>query len=126
MKETKDALANVLRHPHITGKPVFLLANKQDRDGALHEADIIDRLSLEKLVNQNKCRCKIVPCSVKTIGKKAIQSGLEWLLKAVAMDYDIISERVQNDTAEQKEQDRRERSERVRQAREERERTGGG
>ncbi|KAJ8380345.1 hypothetical protein SKAU_G00011230 [Synaphobranchus kaupii] len=80
----------VLRHPRITGKPVLLLANKQDRDGALREADIIDRLSLEKLVNQNKCRCKIVPCSaVKAIGKKAIQSGLEWLLKTVAMDSDI-------------------------------------
>ncbi|KAJ8380584.1 hypothetical protein SKAU_G00013630 [Synaphobranchus kaupii] len=125
MEETKDTLSKVLRHPRITGKPVLLLANKQDRDGALHEADIIDRLSLEKLVLQSKCRCKIVPCSaVKASGKKAIQNGLKWLLKTVAMDSDI-SERVQNDTAEQKEQeekDRRERSERVRQAREERER----
>lgn len=65
-----------------------------------------------------------MPCSaVKIIGKKAIQNGLEWLLKTVTMNYDIISERVQNDTAEQREQeekDRRERAKRVRQVREER------
>ncbi|KAJ8364222.1 hypothetical protein SKAU_G00130530 [Synaphobranchus kaupii] len=114
MTETKDTLANVLKHPRIMGKPVLLLANKQDRDGALREADVIYRLSLENLMHQNNCRCKI-----------AIQSGLKWLLKTVAMDYESTSERVQNDTAEQKEQEekeRRERSERVRQAREERER----
>lgn len=36
------------------------LANKQDREEALREADIIDHLSLETLVNQNECRCKVV------------------------------------------------------------------
>ena len=39
---------------------VFSLANKQDQDGALAEADIIESLSLEKLVNENKCLCQIV------------------------------------------------------------------
>ena len=38
----------------------FRLANKQDQDGALAEADIIENLSLEKLVNENKCLCQIV------------------------------------------------------------------
>ncbi|XP_061086443.1 ADP-ribosylation factor-like protein 13B, partial [Conger conger] len=126
MNEAKESLAKVLRHPCIAGKPVLLLANKQDREGALREVDIIDHLSLETLVNQNKCLSKIVPCSaVKTIGKKAIQSGLQWLLKTVANCYDLISERVQKDTVEQREQEekeRRERAERVRLVREERER----
>lgn len=38
----------------------FRLANKQDQEGALAEADIIENLSLEKLVNENKCLCQIV------------------------------------------------------------------
>ncbi|KAJ8399878.1 hypothetical protein AAFF_G00406080 [Aldrovandia affinis] len=125
MKETKETLAQVLRHPRITGKPILLLANKQDREGALQETAILDHLSLEKLVNQNKCCCKIVPCSaVKAVGKKAIKGGLSWLLKTVAKDYDIIDKRVQEDTSEQRKQeekDRRERAERVRRVREERE-----
>ncbi|KAG5852780.1 hypothetical protein ANANG_G00066200 [Anguilla anguilla] len=59
------------------------------------------------------------------IGKKAIQGGLEWLLKTVGIGYNIINERVQKDTAEQREQEdkyRKERAERVRKIREERER----
>lgn len=41
----------------------FRLANKQDREGALSEADIIESLSLEKLVNEHKCLCQIVSTS---------------------------------------------------------------
>ncbi|XP_064182925.1 ADP-ribosylation factor-like protein 13B [Anguilla rostrata] len=60
-----------------------------------------------------------------SIGKKAIQGRLEWLLKTVGIGYNIINERVQKDTAEQREQEdkyRKERAERVRKIREERER----
>lgn len=129
IQETRDTVAEVLRHPRIAGKPVLVLANKQDRDGALAEADIIETLSLEKLVNENKCLCQIEPCSaVLGYGKKvdkSIKNGLNWLLNNIAKDYEAISERVQKDTAEQKaqeEQDKKERAERVRRIREERDR----
>ncbi|KAF4118653.1 ADP-ribosylation factor-like protein 13B isoform X1 [Onychostoma macrolepis] len=129
IQETRDTMAEVLRHPRIAGKPVLVLANKQDQDGALAEADIIETLSLEKLVNENKCLCQIEPCSaVLGYGKKvdkSIKNGLNWLLNNIAKDYEAISERVQRDTAEQKaqeEQDKKERAERVRRIREERDR----
>ncbi|XP_018584936.2 ADP-ribosylation factor-like protein 13B isoform X3 [Scleropages formosus] len=127
IQETKDTMAEVLGHPRIAGKPVLVLANKQDREGALAEADIIEHLSLEKLVNENKCLCQIEPCSaVFGYGKKldkSIKNGLNWLLNNIAKDYEAISERVQRDTAEQRaveEQEKKERAERVRRAREER------
>uniref|UniRef100_A0A672JAI9 ADP-ribosylation factor-like 13b n=1 Tax=Salarias fasciatus TaxID=181472 RepID=A0A672JAI9_SALFA len=129
LQETRDAMADVLQHPRIAGKPVLVLANKQDRDGALAEADIIERLSLEKLVNDNKCLCQIEPCSAALgCGKKldkSIKKGLSWLLGSIARDYDAIALRVLNDTTEQRERearDRKERAERVRRIREERER----
>ncbi|XP_042613503.1 ADP-ribosylation factor-like protein 13B isoform X2 [Cyprinus carpio] len=129
IQETRDTMAEVLRHPRIAGKPVLVLANKQDQDGALAEADIIETLSLEKLVNENKCLCQIEPCSAMLgYGKKvdkSIKIGLNWLLNNIAKDYEAISERVQKDTAEQKaqeEQDKKERAERVRRIREERDR----
>lgn len=129
IQETRDTMAEVLRHPRIAGKPVLVLANKQDRDGALAEADIIENLSLEKLVNENKCLCQIEPCSaVLAYGKKgdkSIKNGLNWLLNNIANDYEAISERVHQDTAEQRaqeEQEKRERQERVRRIREERDR----
>ncbi|KAM6945715.1 ADP-ribosylation factor-like protein 13B [Aplochiton taeniatus] len=129
IQETKDTMAEVLGHPRIAGKPVLVLANKQDREGALAEADIIENLSLEKLVNENKCLCQIEPCSaVLGYGKKvdkSIKHGLNWLLNNIAKDYEAIAERVQKDTAEQRaqeEQDKKERVERVRRIREERDR----
>ncbi|XP_006008002.1 ADP-ribosylation factor-like protein 13B isoform X2 [Latimeria chalumnae] len=128
LEETKEVMTEVLRHPRIAGKPVLVLANKQDREGALAEVDVIDYLSLEKLVNENKCLCQIEPCSaILSNGKKLdkpIKKGLNWLLSTIAKDYDALNERVQKDTTEQKaqeEQEKRERAERVKKLRDERE-----
>ncbi|NXU70171.1 AR13B protein, partial [Oreotrochilus melanogaster] len=127
MEETKQTMIEVLNSPKISGKPVLVLANKQDREGALSEADVIESLSLEKLVNEHKCLCQIEPCSaVMGCGKKidkSIKNGLYWLLHTIAKDFDALNERIQRDTSEQKayeEQKKRERAERVRRIREER------
>uniref|UniRef100_A0A8C5LRG0 ARF like GTPase 13B n=1 Tax=Leptobrachium leishanense TaxID=445787 RepID=A0A8C5LRG0_9ANUR len=127
MEETKETITEVLRHPRISGKPVLVLANKQDREGALSEADIIEFLSLEKLVNENKCLCQIEPCSA-LIGQgkkidKSIKNGLNWLLAVIAKDFDALNERIQKENTEQRaqeEQEKRERAERVKRIREER------
>ncbi|XP_075710567.1 ADP-ribosylation factor-like protein 13B isoform X2 [Rhinoderma darwinii] len=128
MEETKETVAEVLRHPRIAGKPVLVLANKQDREGAMAEADIIEFLSLEKLVNDNKCLCQIEPCSaVLGFGKKIdshIRKGLKWLLEVIAKDFEALNERVQKETTEQRaqeEQDKQKIAERVKSIREERE-----
>ncbi|NWR69666.1 AR13B protein, partial [Centropus unirufus] len=127
MEETKQAMIEVLNSPKISGKPVLVLANKQDREGALSEADVIESLSLEKLVNEHKCLCQIEPCSaIMGCGKKidkSIKKGLYWLLHIIAKDFDALNERIQRDTTEQKayeEQKKQERAERVRKIREER------
>ncbi|XP_058517757.1 ADP-ribosylation factor-like protein 13B isoform X2 [Ochotona princeps] len=132
MEETKETMSEVLRHPRISGKPVLVLANKQDKEGALGEADVIECLSLEKLVNEHKCLCQIEPCSaVLGYGKKidkSIKKGLYWLLHIIARDFDALNERIQKDTLEQRaleEQEKRERAERVRKLREEREQREG-
>ncbi|KAM9282678.1 ADP-ribosylation factor-like protein 13B, partial [Cariama cristata] len=132
MEETKQALADVLSSPKIAGKPVLVLANKQDREGALPEADLIETLDLEKMINKHKCLCKIQPCSTimacKKIFDKDINECLNWLLCKIAKDFDALNDRVQRDTAEQKaleEQKRLERAERVRRIREEREKEEG-
>ncbi|NXO22291.1 AR13B protein, partial [Cisticola juncidis] len=127
MEETKQAMIEVLKSPKISGKPVLVLANKQDREGALSEADVIESLSLEKLVNEHKCLCQIEPCSaIMGCGKKidkSIKKGLFWLLHIIAKDFDALNERIQRDTTEQKaleEQEKLERAERVRRIREQR------
>ncbi|XP_007500852.2 ADP-ribosylation factor-like protein 13B isoform X1 [Monodelphis domestica] len=129
MKETKETMTELLEHPRISGKPILVLANKQDKEGALAEADVIECLSLEKLVNEHKCHCQIESCSaVMGYGKKidkSITKGLYWLLHSIANDFDTLHERIKKDTTEQRaleQQEKLERAARVKKIREERER----
>uniref|UniRef100_A0A8C4WTI3 ADP-ribosylation factor-like 13b n=1 Tax=Eptatretus burgeri TaxID=7764 RepID=A0A8C4WTI3_EPTBU len=130
--EARDAVTGILMHPQIAGKPVLVLANKQDNERALCEADIIEHLSLEQLVNKNKCLCKIEKCSaVQVKGPKGEYCGLtslRWLLATINGDHAKLHQRVLQDSAEQKqhqEAERKERYERVRLARLQREQVKG-
>lgn len=40
----------------------FSLANKQDVDGALDEIDVVERLNLEAIVNEQKCPTLVETC----------------------------------------------------------------
>uniref|UniRef100_A0A672VAL5 ADP ribosylation factor like GTPase 13A n=1 Tax=Strigops habroptila TaxID=2489341 RepID=A0A672VAL5_STRHB len=60
MEEARKVLSRVLSHPDVSGKPLLLLANKQDTASALLPCELIERLSLERLVNENRSPCRIV------------------------------------------------------------------
>ncbi|XP_064318793.1 ADP-ribosylation factor-like protein 13A [Phalacrocorax carbo] len=60
MEEARKVLSRVLSHPDISGKPILLLANKQDAAAALLPCELIERLSLERLVNEHRSPCRIV------------------------------------------------------------------
>ncbi|XP_074155952.1 ADP-ribosylation factor-like protein 13B isoform X2 [Sminthopsis crassicaudata] len=128
IEETRAAITEVLSHPRMSGKPVLVLANKQDKEGALSEACLIECLSLDKLVNEQKCVCQMKGCStVLGTGKKidkSIRRGLFWLLNCIGNDFDGLKARVERDTKAQQvfeEMEKQERAERVRQLRKERE-----
>ncbi|XP_072913760.1 ADP-ribosylation factor-like protein 13B [Hemitrygon akajei] len=103
MEETRKTLSEVMKHEKVSGKPVLILANKQDKAEALPEFDIIEQMSLGKLANENKSVCHIEPCSAtldyaeKRLDK-TILKGLRWLLRAIAKDYTSLCERVLHDT----------------------------
>ncbi|XP_053330171.1 ADP-ribosylation factor-like protein 13A [Spea bombifrons] len=105
MREVESVLASVLRHPQVAGKPLLILANKQDKPSSLVPSEIIELLSLEPLVNENKTLCRIEPCSAAadfcSEHDWAILKGLRWVLRSVALSYPILSLRVQQDCAEQ-------------------------
>ncbi|OWK56196.1 ADP-ribosylation factor-like protein 13A [Lonchura striata] len=60
MEEARKVLSRVLSHPEVSGKPLLLLANKQDAAGALLPCELIERLCLERLVNEKRSPCRIV------------------------------------------------------------------
>nr|XP_057931443.1 ADP-ribosylation factor-like protein 13A [Doryrhamphus excisus] len=102
MKEAKDILADLLRQPRIAGKPILVLANKQDKMNALLGSELIEMLSLEKLVNQSRSLCHIEPCSalmdLRRWSDRKTLRGLRWLLRAICLDYPELCTRVAQDS----------------------------
>ncbi|TRY56894.1 hypothetical protein DNTS_031020 [Danionella cerebrum] len=101
MKEVKEVLVDLLKHPRIAGKPLLVLANKQDKMNALLGNELIEILSLERLVNQSRSLCHIEPCSasmdLRRWSDRKTLRGLRWLLRAVCLDYPDLCARVMRD-----------------------------
>ncbi|KAL7885974.1 hypothetical protein AOLI_G00062690 [Acnodon oligacanthus] len=101
MKEVKELLTDMLRQPRVAGKPLLVLANKQDKMNALLGSELIEVLSLEKLVNQSRSLCHIEPCSalvdLRRWSDRKTLRGLRWLLRAVCLDYPELCARIVRD-----------------------------
>ncbi|NXS03256.1 AR13A protein, partial [Oxylabes madagascariensis] len=59
MEEARKVLSRVLSHPDVSGKPLLLLANKQEAAATLMPCELFERLCLERLVNENRSPCRI-------------------------------------------------------------------
>ncbi|XP_052123892.1 ADP-ribosylation factor-like protein 13B isoform X3 [Frankliniella occidentalis] len=139
INESSTVLTQLLRNEMLKGKPLLLLANKQDVDGALDEIDVVERLNLETIVNELKCQtlvetcCAVPPPSNSRLRKAytdpGIQNGFRWIINQIIKDFSAINSRVEKDTKAAQVQllvekeNRRKRVEEQRREREEREGT---
>ncbi|KAM7417394.1 hypothetical protein PAMA_017176 [Pampus argenteus] len=102
IKEVKEVLADLLKQQRVAGKPILVLANKQDKMNALLGSELIEILSLERLVNQSRSLCHIEPCSalmdLRRWSDRKTLRGLRWLLRAVYLDYPELCTRVAQDS----------------------------
>ncbi|CAJ1058863.1 ADP-ribosylation factor-like protein 13A [Xyrichtys novacula] len=102
IKEVKEVLAELLKQPRVAGKPLLVLANKQDKMNALLGSELIEILSLENLVNQSRSLCHIEPCSafmdLRRWSDRKTLRGLRWLLRAICLDYPELCTRVAQDS----------------------------
>uniref|UniRef100_A0A8D3AR41 ADP-ribosylation factor-like 13A n=1 Tax=Scophthalmus maximus TaxID=52904 RepID=A0A8D3AR41_SCOMX len=121
IKEVKEVLSDLLKQPRVAGKPTLVLANKQDKMNALLGSELVEILSLEKLVNQSRSLCHIEPCSalmdLRRWSDRKTLRGLRWLLRAVYLDYPELCTRVAQDSkrpAEPRERDKNGKTEKVR------------
>lgn len=46
----KESLQGVIQDPRVAGKPILILANKQDQSGAIDECELQNRLDLSTLL----------------------------------------------------------------------------
>ncbi|CAH0718601.1 unnamed protein product, partial [Brenthis ino] len=105
LEECKSVLEEVLSHNKISGKPVLVLANKQDKSGALDDIDVVDKLNIEPLVNRYRCPTLVESYSASPHDPKSkkpkidpgLRKGYQWLLNYIVRRYGDINLRVQTD-----------------------------
>lgn len=119
--EVKLVLEEILCNRKISGKPVLLLANKQDNETALDEVDIIEYLNIEPLVNHQKCPTLVQSCSASEKNSKldlGIKKGYEWLVSNIVRNYQTLNQRVESESKEQDDREREEMVEKIQRIRE--------
>ncbi|CAF0828943.1 unnamed protein product [Rotaria sordida] len=134
--ENRDVLKKLLQEEKVKGKPILILANKQDKPDALDKNAILEDLKIERLVNENQTLCRVELCTATALNRsgknskidETIRHGFDWLIKVVYENYDTLHKRVEQDVKKRNEAEqkaRRERQERVQKQREEREKEEG-
>jgi len=79
MQDCKQELHSLLTEDRLAGASLLVLANKQDLQGSMSDAEICDTLDLRSITTHH---WKIWPCSAVT-GANLV-SGLEWVVNDVA------------------------------------------
>lgn len=64
LNEAQRELERTLRNDELRGRPLILLANKQDVDGALNVTEMKDRFNMRKIGQERDCF--VQPCSAST------------------------------------------------------------
>ncbi|XP_032682087.1 ADP-ribosylation factor-like protein 13B isoform X2 [Odontomachus brunneus] len=99
LAENKLVFNELITHEHISTKPLLLLANKQDLNGAIDELDLVENLDVERAANAMKCPTRVETCSCvydkeqsrnSTLG---IRNGYKWLLDTIVKNYVTLNNR---------------------------------
>ncbi|KAL5266985.1 hypothetical protein ACHWQZ_G004130 [Mnemiopsis leidyi] len=118
LPETIDIFKSMCKDEYLLKKPILILANKQDTNGALNSEQITTKLSATS-ENTLITECSAIHQSLD----KNIKNGLAWILQYITDNYDELLEKVSSDLAAIEEQRKKERAlrlERIRKAKEER------
>lgn len=114
LDECRTVLEEVLSHDKISGKPILVLANKQDKQGALDDIDVVEKLDIEPLVNKYRCPTLVesYTAAVPDHSRKhkldpGLKKGYHWLLNYIERRYGDINLRVQTDVHAELERRRR-------------------
>ncbi|CAF1576068.1 unnamed protein product, partial [Didymodactylos carnosus] len=118
IEENQSVFEKLLQEDKVKGKPILILANKQDKPSALDENGILKALNIEKLLDQHKTLCRVILCTAQSLGRankinESITHGFDWLVKTINAHYEDLRRRVDNDVQIKKQIESIEKSERA-------------
>jgi len=118
LPETIEIFKSMCKDEYLLKKPILVLANKQDTNGALNSEQITTKLSATS-ENTLISECSAIHQNLD----KNIKNGIAWLLQYITDNYDELLNKVSSDLGaieEQRKKERALRQERIRKAKEER------
>ncbi|CAF3329746.1 unnamed protein product [Rotaria socialis] len=94
--ENKQTLDDLLCDDKLRDKPILILANKQDRTGAIDdEKEIKKKLDIDQLKIKHKIEfCTAIPNNDKD--DDSIRTGFSWLIRTIEANYSDLNARVVN------------------------------
>ena len=120
LPETIEVYKSLCNDPYLCKKPILVLANKQDTNGALNGEQVESKLVAD-ISRQNTFITET--SGIQQGLDKNIKNGLMWMMKYITDNYHELSEKVNIDLAaieEQRKKDKILRAERIRITKEER------
>ncbi|CAN6300658.1 unnamed protein product [Urochloa humidicola] len=75
-EDAKSALEKVIRHEHLTGAPLLIVANKQDLPGVVNDEELAKFLNLKEF-DERPCMFQ----AVSAYDGRGIKSGIDWLVE---------------------------------------------
>lgn len=91
-EKMRDVLHNVMHNKHIRGKPLLIVANKQDLQQSIDVVDITYFFRIDEICNLLETPCWIVPSGASD--RTDLQSGMEWLVDTIVENYKTIKNRI--------------------------------
>eukprot|EP01138_Halocafeteria_seosinensis_P009459 gb/GECG01009667.1/.p1 GENE.gb/GECG01009667.1/~~gb/GECG01009667.1/.p1 ORF type:complete len:606 (+),score=120.59 gb/GECG01009667.1/:1-1818(+) len=121
--ESRDELLKTVEHPMVVGKPILVLANKQDKPEAVPDDQLISELQLQSLTlsRHNVFQCIARPAENSYELDSRVSDGLNWLVKAIKSNLDNLHTRMQRDAEAFMEKEKERKSEVARRLAEKRE-----
>eukprot|EP01137_Pigoraptor_chileana_P036737 Opistho-2@32827 len=123
LEESREALNAFIDDERFKGKPLLVLANKQDKEGAVSNSSVSKKLKLRGRESEGE-PIFVQVCAAKRAsappGEDAppgplderITSGLEWLISTIRTRHDELTSRISKDVAVQQEKEKIERDQR--------------
>ncbi|XP_015792512.1 ADP-ribosylation factor-like protein 13B [Tetranychus urticae] len=105
--QVKEILESVVSNRRIQGKPLLVLINKQDVEGAMDENALVTAINLNSIVNKYKIPTRVESCSLinrwsnRFANNPLLDRGYQWLLGYIQSNWADLSKRVEIETSEQ-------------------------
>lgn len=88
----RDVLQRTMSHKHIRGKPLLIIANKQDINDSIDVVDITYFFQIDEICNKIGSPCLIIT-SGETL-RNELSYGMEWIVTHILENYKTIKNRI--------------------------------